>query len=98
MQAFADPHYSSPHNQHENQVPSFSFFPPSRVDRFFEEGADVPRQEIQEMLFDLFFKHMGSHFPFLSLRYLQQLDSNDSPSKRVDGPMLINAVCALAAR
>lgn len=99
MQAFADNAYGSPLNQHDNQVPSFSFFPPSRLDRFYEsEHADVPRPEIQAELVDLFLRRMGSTFPFLNLKYLQDLDSDDSPSKRVDGPMLINAVCALAAR
>ncbi len=76
---------------------AFSYFPPSRVDRFFEEGEDVPRREIQRELFDVFFDRLGSHFPFLTRDRLDRLDSSD-PAATVDGPMLINSVCALGAR
>lgn len=86
-----------PLNQHDSQVPSFSFMPPSRVDRLFEEGSDLPRPEIQAELFDVFFKRLGSHFPFLSRRSLDQLVNSDQPTS-VDVPMLVNSICAVAAR
>jgi len=89
--------FSAPFNQHDSQVPAFSYFPPSRVDRFFEEGSDVPRAEIQAELFGAFFDRLGSHFPFLTRQGVDRLNHGD-PSATVDAPMLINAVCALGAR
>lgn len=89
--------FNLPINQHDSHVPTLSYFPSSRVDRFFEEGSDVPRPEIQAELFEVFFDRLGSHFPFLSRADLRELDGGDLAS-RVDAPMLINSVCAVAAR
>ena len=57
MSSFTDPRYGSPLNQHISQAPAFApFAPPAHVDRFYEEGSDVPRPELQRHLFELFFK------------------------------------------
>ncbi|GAA5823365.1 hypothetical protein JCM11251_007582 [Rhodosporidiobolus azoricus] len=91
------PSSNFPLNQHGSQVSSFKNPPLSRIERFFEDGSDLPRQEITAELFDVFFRRLGSHFPFLDRRALAQLETLNLPSS-VDVPMLVNSICALAAR
>lgn len=56
---------------------------PSTVDRIFDVDSDIPRPEILDQLYPIFFSKMGCHFPFLSLASLKALDSDD-PSTRVN--------------
>lgn len=77
----------------------FSLPPASTRDRLFDDGSDVPKPEVLDELYPLFFSKMGSHFPFLTERELRALDGpDDSSLKRLDAPLLINCVCAMAAR
>lgn len=104
--SFSDPNNFSSFNRHQSDLSSFPMFPsypsaPPGADstggsttRFYDDGSDVPRSEILDHLYPIFFERMASNFPFLSLSYLRELDR----AERVDGPLLINAVCALAAR
>ncbi|KAK7469053.1 hypothetical protein VKT23_003546 [Stygiomarasmius scandens] len=64
----------------------------------YESGSDIPRPALLHTLLTLFFTRMGSHFPFLNKASLLSNIDHDDPSKRVTAPLLINAVCALAAR
>lgn len=89
--------FSFPYYQHGSQVPAFSSQPLTRTERFFEEGSDLPRAEIKNELLDVFFRRLGSLFPFLDRRSIENLDNGDSPAS-VDVPMLVNSICAVAAR
>ncbi|GAA6018870.1 hypothetical protein JCM10207_000269 [Rhodosporidiobolus poonsookiae] len=84
-------------NQHGSQIPAFSSTPATRVERFFEDGSDLPREEIKAELLDVFFRRLGSHFPFLDRRAIDRLNNRDL-STGVDAPLLINSICAVAAR
>lgn len=63
----------------------------------FGETEDVPRQEILDELIPLFFKRLGAHFPFLTERQLREMDQQSTARKLVH-PLLLNMVCAMAAR
>lgn len=59
----------------------------------------MPREEILDHLYPIFFSRMGSLFPSLSLPFLESLNSSNSFSQHsLEGPVLASAVCALAAR
>lgn len=59
----------------------------------------MPKIEILEHLYPIFFARMGSLFPSLSLPFLESLNSSNSYSQHsLEGPVLASAVCALAAR
>lgn len=89
--------FSFPYYQHGSQVPAFSSQPLTRTERFFEEGSDLPRAEIKNELLDVFFRRLGSLFPFLDRRSIENLETGESPAS-VDVPMLVNSICAVAAR
>ncbi|KAF5371179.1 hypothetical protein D9758_004208 [Tetrapyrgos nigripes] len=77
--------------------PSIPIFPP-QIDSPYDPGSDIPRPLWLNKLLPLFFMRMGSHFPFLTEASLLANIDHDDPSKRVTAPLLINTVCALAAR
>lgn len=90
--------FAFPYYQHGSQVPPIlTQQSVPRAERFFEEGSDMPREEIKNELFNVFFSRVGSLFPFLDRRAVTQLDDRDSPAT-VDVPMLVNSICAVAAR
>ncbi|GJN93414.1 hypothetical protein Rhopal_006469-T1 [Rhodotorula paludigena] len=96
--AFNEPaSFAAPYNQHGSQIPAFPYIPASRAERFFAEGSDLPRPEIKSELFDVFFRRLSSVFPFLNRRIVDQLDNLELPTS-VDAPMLVNSICAVAAR
>lgn len=96
--AFDEPaSFAAPYNQHGSQIPAFPYIPASRAERFFAEGSDLPRPEIKSELFDVFFCRLSSVFPFLNRRIVDQLDNLELPTS-VDAPMLVNSICAVAAR
>ncbi|BGP57377.1 hypothetical protein JCM8202v2_005018 [Rhodotorula sphaerocarpa] len=86
-----DPTAALPDPQHLSSAPI------SRVHRFFDEGSDMPRADVKRELLNVFFDRLGSLFPFLDRRAVMQLEGRDSPSA-VDVPLLINSICAVAAR
>ncbi|TKA56959.1 hypothetical protein B0A53_01360 [Rhodotorula sp. CCFEE 5036] len=88
---------SFPYYQHGSQVPAFSSQPLTRTERFFEEGSDLPRAEIKNELLDVFFRCLGSLFPFLNRRSIENLDNGDSPAS-VDVPMLVNSIYSVAVK
>lgn len=86
-----DPTAALPDPQHLSSAPV------SRVHRFFDEGSDMPRADVKRELLNVFFDRLGSLFPFLDRRAVMQLEGRDSPAA-VDAPLLINSICAVAAR
>lgn len=84
-----------------SSAPSFASAAHARPDsdRFYDLDADMPKTEIQQHLYPIFFARMGSLFPSLSLPFLESLNSSNSYSQHsLEGPVLASAVCALAAR
>lgn len=92
------PHHFDPSTTHTS-VPFGQPFAdsPATVRLLFDEGSDVPTSDVLDVLYPIFFHKIGCQFPFLSLPSLQTLDSDD-PSSQVTAPLLVLAVCALAAR
>ncbi|GAA5863244.1 hypothetical protein JCM8547_002875 [Rhodosporidiobolus lusitaniae] len=84
-------------NQHNSHVSISSAAALSQEERLFEAGSDLPRPELKAELFDLFFRHLGSHFPFLNRQAVERCD-NCKVSTSMDAPMLVLSICALAAR
>ncbi|KAH9822792.1 C6 transcription factor [Teratosphaeria destructans] len=85
----------------QKNVPSIHSHPPQAVESDvrsplslpFCDTSSMPPSELITHLAEVFFKHLGCNYPFLQRdRFLRDLDE-----KQVD-PVLVDAVCALAAR
>ncbi|SGZ26904.1 BQ5605_C025g09992 [Microbotryum silenes-dioicae] len=105
-----DPHRRTPYSlaRHGNHL----FRDPSPPDHLYAPGSDIPRQDVLDDLVPLFFLRMGSEFPFLNVRHVQEAcglepfgishpqgrKSGSLSSTQLDGPLLVNTICAAAAR
>ncbi|KAK7044133.1 hypothetical protein VNI00_007850 [Paramarasmius palmivorus] len=92
---YTNPTFSSPHTMDLSGIGGSTV---TASDSPFDANSDIPRPAVLQKLLPLFFARMGSHFPFLTESSLMSNIDHEDPSRRVTAPLLLNAVCALAAR